>query len=330
MTIRRRAFIQVGAAALGASAGLATSQISAGTWPTKPVRLIVPFPPGGGIDVATRMLADQLRTVWGGTQTTIVENKPGGNTIIAVNSLLSSPRDGHTFLVTMNLPFLLPHLGQKLPFDPVADLMPVGAITLEQLVLVANPNLGARNFDELVDKVRSNRSGAGFGTFGAGSIAHILASQIAREKKLDLVIAHYRGAAPAVQGVMTGEIGMALSNLGTVQQHIAAGRLVAIAVTGTKRYRFIPDVPTFKELGITGMENPAWVGVFAAKGTSNDAIQKMASDMRKASQAPELVQRIHGFYQEPAVMSVEEFQAMVRSDDEVSGALIRAHQLRID
>lgn len=330
MTLHRRTFIQAGAATLCASAALARSQTITSAWPTKPVKLIVPFAPGGGADVATRMMANQLQTVWGNTQSAIVDNKTGGNTIIAVNALMSAPKDGHSFLVTINQTFLLPHLGQKLSFNPMADLVPVGAITMEQLVLVASPNLGAKTFDELIDKVRSTQKGTGFGTYGTGSLSHILASQIAREKKLDLVVAHYRGAAPAVQGVLTGEVGMALSNLGTVQQHVAAGRLVMIAATGTKRYRFIPDVPTFKELGITGMENPAWIGAFAPKGTAVDVIQKMGADMRKALQTPEMVQKIHGFYQEPGVMSVEAFQALVKSDDEVLGALIRSHQIRLE
>lgn len=328
--MQRRTFIHAGATAFGAWAGLAHSQTTAGAWPNRPVKLIVPFAPGGGADVATRMLVDQLRTVWSSAQSAVVDNKAGGNAVIAVNALLSAPSDGHTFLATNNLPFLLPYLGQKLPFNPMADLMPVGAVTVEQLVLVANPNLGAKNFNELIDKLKSNPKGAGFATFGMGSIAHILAAQLSRERNIDLVIAHYRGAAPAVQAVLTGEVGMALSNLGTVQQHVSAGKLVVLAATGATRYRFIPDVPTFKELGIHGMENPAWIGVFAAKGTPPDIVRRMAADMRKALQTPELIQKFNGFYQEPGVMTVEEFQGLVKADIEVEGGLITSHKIRIE
>lgn len=330
MPIRRRTFIHAGAAAFATLAGRANSQTSTGPWPTKPVKLIVPFPAGAGIDVGARNLGDQLQTVWARAQPVVVDNKPGGSTIIAVNSLLSSPRDGHTFAVTMNLPFLLPYLGQKLPFEPMAELVPVGALSLEQLVLVASAKHGSRSFGEWVDKAKRNSAGAEFGTFGQGSIAHILASQIAREKKVDFVTAHYRGVAPAVQGVLTGEIGTMLGNMGALQSIIASGKVIPLAVTGAKRSRFFPDLPTLKEVGIAGMESPAWIGVFAAKGTPPAAIQKMSSDMRKALQAPELVQKMNGYYQEPGGMSAEEFQAMVKSDVENLGALIRTHGIHLE
>lgn len=327
MTIRRRTFLHAGAAALGLPA---LAQAPSGNWPTKPVRFVVPFAPGGGADVATRMLADQLRTVWGGSQSAIVDNKTGANTIIAVNSVLSAPNDGHTFLATINLTFQLPHLGQKIPFNPMTDLVPVGAITLEQLVLVANPGLGVKNFNDLAEKAKANPKGFSFGTFGVGSTAHLVAAEIAKQKKIDMVIAHYRGAAPAVQGVLTGEVAMALSNFGSVQQHIAAGKLVPIAFTGAKRYRFAPEVPTFKELGLSVMESPSWIGVFASRGTPAEVVQKLGADMHKALQTPELVQKINGFYQEPGLMSVEEFQALVKKDDEYAGSMIRAHQIRLE
>ncbi|MDM0058833.1 Bug family tripartite tricarboxylate transporter substrate binding protein [Variovorax fucosicus] len=330
MPVRRRTFIQSCAAAVGTSAGHAISHTATDPWPAKPVKLIVPFPAGAGIDVGARNLGDQLQTVWARAQPVVVDNKPGGSTIIAMNSLLSSPRDGHTFAVTMNLPFLLPYLGQRLPFDPMAELVPVGAVSLEQLVLVASPKLGARSFSEWVDKVKSNSVGAEFGTFGQGSIAHILASQIAREKKIAFVTAHYRGVAPALQGVLTGEIGTTLGNMGALQPFIASGKVIPLALTGAKRSRYFPDLPTLKEVGIGGMESPAWIGVFAARGTPPGAIQKMSSDMRKALQAPELVQKMNGYYQEPGAMSVEEFQVLVKSDVENLGELIRTHGIRLE
>ncbi|WP_051952546.1 Bug family tripartite tricarboxylate transporter substrate binding protein [Xenophilus azovorans] len=333
MTIRRRTFIHAGAVALGMPAAAVHAQSGAGAaldWPTKPVKFVVPFAPGGGADVATRMLADQLRTVWGGRQSAIVDNKTGANTIIAVNSVLGAPSDGHTFLATINLTFQLPHLGQKLPFNPMTDLIPVGAITLEQLVLVVNPNLGVKSFGDFAEKAGKDPKAFSFGTFGVGSTAHLVAAEIAKQKKIDMVIAHYRGAAPAVQAVLSGEVAMALSNFGSVQQHIAAGRLVPIAVTGARRYRFAPDVPTLKELGLPIMESPSWIGVFAPRGTPAEVVQKLGADMRAALQAPELVQKINGFYQEPGLMSVEEFQALVKRDDTYAGGMIRAHQIRLE
>lgn len=328
--MQRRTFIQAGAAALGTQTALVYGQSNASSWPSKPVKFVVPFAPGGGADVATRMLAEQLRSVWGGSQSAVVDNKTGANTIIAANSVLVGPSDGHTFLATINLTFQLPHLGQKLPFNPMTDLIPVGAVTLEQLVLVVNSSSGVKSFGELIEKAKVNPKLSSFGTFGVGSTAHLVAAQMGKENNLNLVIAHYRGAAPAVQGVLTGEVAMALSNFGSVQQHIAAGKLVPIAATGAKRYRFASDIPTFKELGLAVMETPSWIGVFAPRGTAPEVVQKLSSDIRKALQTPELVQKLNGFFQEPGLMSVEEFQAMVKKDDEAAGALIRAHQIRLE
>lgn len=325
MSLNRREFVQVSTLGVGLQSLSAFAQ---SPWPDRPVRFVVPFAPGGGADVATRMLTDQLKVVWGGTPT-IVENKAGGNTVIAANTVLNAPHDGYTFLATIGLTMQLPHLGQKLNFDPMADLMPVGAITVEQLVLVVNTNSGIQNFAGLVDAGKANPKGLAFGTFGTGSTAHLVAAQAGKVLKQDVLPVHYRGAAPAVQGVLTGEVDVALSNLGTVQQHIAAGTLRAIAVTGAKRYRFIPDVPTLTELGIPDLEFLSWIGVFAAKGTSPEIIRRLGGDMQKALAAPELVAKINGFYQEPGNYSVAEFQALVKRDDEMAGRLIRAHQIRI-
>jgi tripartite-type tricarboxylate transporter receptor subunit TctC len=297
-------------------------------WPEKPVKFIVPFAPGGGADVATRMLAEQLRNVWGGVSA-VVDNKPGGNTIIAASSVINAPRDGQTFLVTIGLTMQLPYLGQKLNFDPMVDLVPVGAITVEQLVLVVNTSSGIQNFAGLVDALKNNPKGMAFGTFGVGSTAHLVAAQMGKVLKRDLLPVHYRGAAPAVQGLLSGEVQMALSNVGTVQQHIAAGKLKAIAATGAKRYRFIPDVPTFTELGVPELEFVSAIGVFAAKGTKPEVIKKLSADMQKALAAPELVAKINGFYQEPG-NSILDFDALVKRDDEMAGQLIKTHQIRIE
>lgn len=326
MSLNRRTFVQAGLLAAGAQSLRVSAQ---STWPERPVKFVVPFAPGGGADGATRLLAEQLHTVWG-DGTALVDNKPGGNTVIAVNTVLSSPRDGYAFLATIGLTMQLPYLGQELGFDPMADLVPVGAITVEQLVLVVNANSGIQNFSGLVNAMKASPNGLPFATFGIGSTAHLVAAQMGKVLQRDVLPVHYRGTAPAVQALLGGEVTVALSNLGTVQQHIASGKLRAIAVAGPKRYRFVPDVPTFTELGIPGLEILSWIGVFAAKGVPADIIRKLGADMQRALAARELAARIHGFYQEPGTYSVAEFQALVKRDDEIASRLIRDLQIRID
>lgn len=323
----RRRVVATGIAGLAGSTLPARAQ---STWPQRPVRFVVPFAPGGGADVATRMMADQLRTVWGGSAGAVVENKTGGNTVIAANAVLGAPRDGHTFLTTIGLTIQLPHLGQQIPFNPTTDLVPVGAITVEQLVLVVNAAQGIRDYAGLLAAARRTPGGVSFGTFGVGSAAHLTAAQIAREGQVEMTPVHYRGAAPAVQAVLGGEVAVALSNVGSVQQHIQAGRLVPIAVTGARRYKFVPTVPTLTELGVPGLELVSWIGVFAARDTPADIVRKLSADMRTALQAPELVRKITDFQQEPSQMSQQQFAELVADDDAKASKLIRAHKIRLE
>jgi tripartite-type tricarboxylate transporter receptor subunit TctC len=326
MQLSRRDLIKTSLALAGAGAWPA---YAGPDWPRKPVKLVVPTAAGGGVDVATRMLADQLRDIWGGTPA-VVENKTGGNTVIAVNSVLNAPGDGYNFLVTIGVTMQLPDLGQKINFDPVTDLMPVGAITVEQLVVVVNAKSGIRTFEDLVAEANKRGKGMTFGTFGIGSSAHVLALQLGKVLKSEVLPVHYRGAALAVQGVLSGEVDMALSNIGTVQQHIDAGTLRAIAATGEDRYRFVRDVPTLKELGIPGFEFLSWIGVFAPKGTDLQVIDKLEADMRRALAEPALVAKINGFYQEPGNFTPAQFQQVVQREKTLLGSLIREFGIRLE
>ena len=326
MLFNRRNFIQSTLITAGAtSLGIHAQQ----AWPERPVKFVVPFAAGGGADVATRMLADQLRVIWN-SGTVIVDNKTGANSAIAVNNVLNSPRDGYTFLTTVGLTMQLPYLGQKVNFEPMTELIPVSLLTIEQLVLVVNTNSGIQNFAGLVSAMKANPKGISFGTFGAGSTPHLVAAQMANSLNQKIEPIHYRGAAPAVQALLSGEVQVARSNLGVVQQHVAAGKAKVIAVTGTKRYRFIPEVPTFAELAIPDLDMVTWIGVFAAKGTPPNIVRKLSADMQKALATPELVARFHGFYVEPGGYSLAEFQNLVKSDDELASQLIRTHQIRIE
>lgn len=324
----RRSFLVRTGFGLGAGA-LGNGWAQPAGWPTHPVRLVVPFAPGGGADIATRLLAEQLHSRWAGVPA-IVDNKPGANTIIATEAVLGSPRDGSTFLATIALTTQLPHLMSKAPFDPAADLVPVGAITVEQLVLVTQPGSGVRTLPELIAAAKRDPQRFAFGSYGVGSNSHLVLTELNKAGGVELVHAPYKGAAPAVQAVLSGEVALALSNYGTVKQHIASGRLVPLAVTGERRSRFQPQVPTLAELGFQGFETPAWIGVFAARGVPEAIVQKMGADMRAALQAPELVGKLNDFGQEAGQMSVAEFQALVRRDEANAARMIRAAGIRLE
>ncbi len=210
------------------------------------------------------MTAERLQALWGGVPA-IVENKAGANTVIAASSVLNSARDGSTFLATIGLTMQLPALMNEVPFDPMRDLLPVGALTLEQLVLVTHPRSGFKSFTEM-EQVARGKKNLAFGSYGVGSQSHLLLNEINKATGVEILHVPYKGAAPAVQAVMAGEVALALTNLGTVKEHVASGRLLALAVTGGKRYRFVPQVPTLKECGVAGFDTPSWIACSRPRG----------------------------------------------------------------
>jgi tripartite-type tricarboxylate transporter receptor subunit TctC len=326
MDLERRNFIESAIAAAVAGVPLIAS---AGPldWPKNPVRFVVPLAPGGGIDGATRMVADRLRALWG--IPTIVDNRAGGNTIIAAEAVLQAPRDGYTFMSTIALTMQLPYLMQKVPFDPMADLIPVGAITVEQLVLVTSPAMGIKTLPELLKAAKRDPNRYSFGSFGVGSSSHLVQIEISKAAGADLVHVPFSGATPAVQAVLGGNVACALSNLGTVKQHIDAGKLIPLAVTGERRYRLVPDVPTLAELGFKGFETPAWIGIFAAKGVPQPIVDKLSADLQTVLKTPELAANFNGFGQEVGLMSATEFRDLVVRDNENASRMIRAAGIRL-
>lgn len=310
----------------GAAIGPALAQER--SFPKHAVKIVVPFPPGGGADVPMRLLAEQLRTTWGSSL--VVDNRPGANTVIAAQAALSAPRDGHTLLVTTSLTFQLPYLLQKMPLNPVADLSPISPITMEQLVVLTPANTTIRSLRDAVVAARAEPQRFAFGSLGNGSTSNLVQAEISRQLRVDLIHVPYSGSAPVVQAMLGGEIGLALVNYGTAKSHIASGKLRPIAVTGSRRSSFLPDVPTLSESGVTGFESPAWIGMFAPAGVPARVIQQISEDVRAALRAPEIVRRYTEFGQVAPQMTVDEFRTLVTSDVERSAHIIRDAGIRLD
>lgn len=309
-------------------AAIGTARAQERTFPKHSVKIVVPFPPGGGADVPMRLLAEQLRSTWGGS--VVVENRPGANTVIAAQAALSAPRDGHTLLVTTSLTFQLPYLLQKMPLNPAVDLSPISPITMEQLVVLTPANNTMRSLRDAVMAARAEPQRFAFGSLGNGSTSNLVQAEISRQLRVDLIHVPYSGSAPVVQAMLGGEIGLALVNYGTARPHIASGKLRPLAVTGARRSAFLPEVPTLSESGVTGFESPAWIGMFAPAGVSAPVIQQISDDVRAALRSPEIVQRFTQFGQVAPQMSVDEFRALVTGDVEKSARIIRQAGIRLD
>jgi tripartite-type tricarboxylate transporter receptor subunit TctC len=315
---------------LRACAGLAlvfSAHALAQSWPSKPVRIVVAYPPGGGIDVLARQLAGKLTATWG--QPVVVENKPGANTILATDSVAKSAADGHTILLTTDATFSInPHLYSKLPFDPQRDFVPVTMLVLLQQLLVAHPSLPASTLPELIRLAKEKPGSINYASYGSGSQPHLSGEMLKNKAGINLVHVPYKGISLAVPAVMAGEVQLTFAGIATSMPQLKSGRIKAIAIGGTQRSPLLPDVPTFAELGFPEVETHAWFGLFLPAGSPphvpNEALERIHRDTRKILDEPEFRQKqlIDKGY-EVIGSSPQEFAAYIRTDYEKRGRAVK-------
>ena len=256
-----------------ASAALAQS------WPGKPVRLVVAYPPGGGIDVLARQLADRYSQRWG--QPVVVENKPGANTILAADTVAKAAPDGATVLMTSDATFSInPHLYAKLPYDPQKGFTPVTMLVLLQQLLVANPALPANTLSELIDYAKKNPGKVNYASYGSGSQPHLSGEMLKYKAGIDLVHVPYKGISLAVPAVMAGEVQLTFAGIASSMGPLKGGRIKALAIGGPKRSPLLPQVPTFAELGYPEVETHAWFGLFLPAGSPQEAVDRIYRDTK--------------------------------------------------
>jgi tripartite-type tricarboxylate transporter receptor subunit TctC len=296
---------------------------AAQAWPTKPVRLVVAYPPGGGIDVMARQIGEKLTAAWG--QPVVVENKPGANTILATDSVAKSAADGHTVLLTTDATFSInPHLYAKLPFDTQRDFIPVTMLVLLQQLLVAHPSLPANTLEELIKLAKARPGSINYASYGSGSQPHLSGEMLKNKAGVDLVHVPYKGISLAVPAVMAGEVQLTFAGIATSMPQLKAGRIKAIAIGGTQRSPLLPQVPTFSELGYPEVETHAWFGLFLPAGSPPEAIARIHRDTKAAIEEPEFRQKqlIDKGY-EVVGSSPDQFAAYIRKDSESRGRAVK-------
>lgn len=300
-------------ASLLAAACFCTSAL-AQSWPTKGVRVVVPYPPGGGIDVLARQLAEKLAPQWG--HPVVVENRPGGSTIPGTDAVAKAAPDGHTVLLTTDASFSInPHLFAKLPYDAQRDFIPVTMLILLQQLLVANPALPANNLQELIALAKSKPGSLNYASFGSGSQPHLAGEMLKHKAGIDMVHVPYKGISLAVPAVMAGEVQLTFSGIASSIGPLKAGRLKAIAIGGPKRSPLLPDVPTFTELGFPEVETHAWFGLFLTAGSPREAVARVYQDSRRILEETEFHQKqlvARGY--DVVGSSPAEFEAYLRTD----------------
>jgi tripartite-type tricarboxylate transporter receptor subunit TctC len=304
--------------ALTAAAGVAAAQ----NYPTRAVRIVVAYPPGGGIDVMARQLADRLAPQWG--QAVVVENRPGGSTIPATELVAKAPADGHTILLTTDATFSInPHLFARLPYSD-RDFAPVTQLILLQQMLVVHPSLPVRSLPELVALAREKPGTLNYASYGSGSQPHLAGEMLKAKAGIDIVHIPYKGISFAVPAVMAGEVEMTFSGIATGRTQLQAGRIRALAIGGPKRSPLVPEVPTFTELGYPEVETHAWFGLFVPAGTSREAVNRIQRDVSGVLNDPgfrekEIVQKGYDL----VGSSPEEFAAYIVRDREARGRAVK-------
>ena len=297
--------------------------VFAQSWPGKPVRIIVAYPPGGGIDVIGRQIAERLTTSWG--QPVLVENRPGANTILATELVAKAAPDGHTLLLTTDATFSInPHLYAKLPFDTQRDFIPVTMMVLLQQLLVAHPAQPYNTLNELIQAAKAKPGSINYASYGSGSQPHLAGEMLKNKAGIDLVHIPYKGISLAVPAVMAGEVQLTFAGIATSMPQLKAARIKPIAIGGTKRSPLLPDVPTFTELGFSEVETHAWFGLFLPTGSPREAVTRIYQDTKKIIDDPEYRQQqlIERGY-EVVGSTPDQFVAYMQADRESRGRAVK-------
>jgi tripartite-type tricarboxylate transporter receptor subunit TctC len=296
------------AAVLLASAACSYAQ----TYPSKPVRIVVGFPPGGATDVVARTISDKLGEAL--TQPVIVDNRAGAASNIGAELVARSPKDGYTLFMGTVSTSVNPSLYRKLAYDPLRDFVPVTQVTGTPFMFVVHPSLPARNVKEFVALARARPGELNYGSAGSGSGAHLFVEMFASMAKVKLQHVPYKGAAPATTAILSGETIFMFENIVTVLPLARAGKLRALGVTTARRSAAAPEMPTIAEAGIPGYDANAWFGIFAPAGTPQALVDRLNAEIVKIVKLPETRDRFLTLGAEPAGTSAAEFGAFFKNE----------------
>ena len=314
---------------LGAALMACTQLASAQTWPERPIQLIVGFPPGGGVDIVARQLADKLSEQLG--QRVVVDNRAGAAGNVAMELVARAKPDGYTLLMG-NLGMLSanPALYPKLPFDPAKDFAPIARVVVTPLVAVVPASLPVQNFQQLIALAKSKPGELNFGSGGNGNINHLAGELLKLQTGTQMQHVPYKGSAPALTDLAGSRIQLMIDGGNVVQPFVKDGRAKALAMTGDARSAAIPDVPTAKESGLPDFVIYGWQGVLAPTGTPQAVIDRMSAEIAKALAAPDLKARLSGQGTEPAYLGPVEFKAYAAAEQKRWTEVIQKAKITID
>ncbi|MEP7330413.1 MAG: tripartite tricarboxylate transporter substrate binding protein [Betaproteobacteria bacterium] len=299
------------------------------TYPTKSVKLIVPFPPGGSLDIAGRLLAQKLTEAWG--QPVVVENKPGAGGNIGADLVAKSAPDGYTILLgALSTHAVNPNLYSKMPYDAVKDFAPITLIAITPNVLVVNAASPVNNVREFIAYAKANPGKLAFGSGSNGSAGHLAGELFKVETGSDAVHVPFKGGAPATQALLAGDTQFMFDNLANAMAQVKAGKLKALAVTTAERSPLAPDLPTMAEAGLPGFDISTWYGLFAPAGTPPAIVAKWNADVTKILNTPDVRARLVADGAQPSPNTPEQFAQMIARELSKYARIVKVSGAKVD
>ena len=322
----RTAFL---AAAVAAVTAMSSSAVAAEQgYPSKPVRIVAPVQPGGGVDLVGRTVAEQLSKSMNASF--VVENLAGGGGVIASRTVANAPPDGYTLMVGYVATHGTNPAVRKLPYDAVKDFTPIAMVGGTPNVLVVPASVPAKNLQELLAYAKQNAGKLSYGSAGQGSLTHLAMEQFRTAAGFDAVHAAYRGIGPAITDLLGGQTQMMMPGLAAAMPHIKGGKMRPIAVTGLKRHPLLPDVPTFEESGFKGFDGIQWYGIVGPAGMPPEIIRQLNAEINTALGDPKLRERLSAEALEPMPMTPEAFGKFMQDDIARWSALAKERNIKLE
>lgn len=300
---------------LAAAVMLAAPLAGAAEFPSQPIRIVVPFGPGGGTDVVARSLAEKLAPIFG--VPVLVDNKPGGNSVIASRQVATAPPDGHTLLLTTDIHTINAAYGSSsLPYDSLKDFAFVTQLTTSPLMLLAHPSTGMRTLADVVAQAKSNPGRLSFASLGSSSPHYLGFEWFKRMAGVEMLDVPYKGGGPALVDLLGGQVNLSLIVAGNGIKHARAGKLVALAITSPTRHALAPEVPTFAESGYPEFSLLNWYAIMAPAGTPAPVVARLSREIGKVMREPAVVERVSAAGLDPVTGTPAELEALVKRDIE--------------
>ena len=324
MINREWAGLLAGALALGASA----IEVHAQAWPTRPVRIIVPFAPGGGVDTVSRFLAQKLTEQLGSSF--VVENRAGGGGLVGADLVAKAASDGYTLLTSAPEFSINPSVKSKMPFDALKDFAFVSQLTSGQFLLACHPSVPVRSVKELIALAKSKPGRLNYGSSGTGSINHLAGELLQSMTGIRWGHVPFKGSGPNLIGLMGGEIDFSFGSTTSLVDQARLGRVRAIAVTGPQRYAELPNVPTISESGVPGYNVTGWYGFYAPAGTPAEIVRKLQAETSRAFNAPDMREKLVKAGNDPVTSTPEAFEAFVKVEIAKWAKVVRDAKLTLE